>query len=161
MATIYIGLGSNIDPEMNLPEAAALLRKNWPDIRFSSVFRSAPQEIPDQPDFLNAVAEIQSDDSPEEIIAALQKIERTLGKKPPFRYGPRTLDLDLLLYEDTVLTDPALTLPHPRMHRRRFVLEPLTELIDPDSFHPLLGQSWKELLEEVSFQPCEKDSLVL
>lgn len=155
MITVAIGLGSNVDPEKNLAQAAVLLRKQWPHIRFSRVYRSAPQEIPDQQDFLNAVGTFETSQPLEDIFTVLQSIEQNLAKAPPYRFGPRTIDLDVLLYGERMALDPELTVPHPRMHRRRFVLEPLCELIDDQSLHPLLGESWKSLLQEIQYQPCE------
>ena len=119
MSTIFLGLGSNIDPEANLKAAAKELRDIWPDIRFSHVYRSKAAEVTDQPDFLNAVAVIETDETPEKIASRLHTIEKILKKNPPFRFGPRTIDLDLLLYGDDTITTAKLTVPHPRMHQRR------------------------------------------
>jgi 2-amino-4-hydroxy-6-hydroxymethyldihydropteridine diphosphokinase len=161
MPRVAIGLGSNIDAEKNLREAARILRETWPEIRFSSVYRTAPREREDQPEFLNAVAVVETDESPEEIFQTLQEIEHALGKAPPFRYGPRTIDLDLLLYGNRVQDALALTLPHPRMHERRFVLEPLTELINRTDLHPVLKRSWQELLMQTEKQECTQTDFTL
>jgi 2-amino-4-hydroxy-6-hydroxymethyldihydropteridine diphosphokinase len=138
-----------------------LLRTYWPGIRFSSVYRTQAREFEEQPDFLNAVAMIETDQTPEEIHTGLAEIERKLGKAPPFRFGPRTIDLDLLLYGDLVLKEKTLMIPHPRMHERRFVLQPLCELINPVSLHPALGTVWKELLQGTQEQEVRKISLEL
>ena len=159
--SVFLGLGSNIDPEKNLTEAAKKLRAAWPDIRFSSVYRSAATEVTEQPDFLNAVARFETEQSPEEIIRVLQKMEQSLGKDPPYRFGPRTIDLDLLLYGDAVIDDPTMIIPHPRMHQRRFVLDPLSELLDPDTLHPRIQRSWKMLRKDVEKQHCAPASLHL
>lgn len=148
---VFIGIGSNIDAENNLKAASAMLRLRWPDTRFSSVYKTAAREVTDQADFLNAVAEIETDESPEAIAQTLQSIEHDLKKAPPFKYGPRTIDLDLLLYGDRTIQTSDLTVPHPRMRERRFVLEPLSEL-DP---------RWLPSLENVEDQPSEKIELVL
>jgi 2-amino-4-hydroxy-6-hydroxymethyldihydropteridine diphosphokinase len=155
----FIGLGSNISPEENLRKAASMLRSHFSNIRFSSLYKSSAREVEDQDDFLNAVAACETEKSPEEVHSILKSIEESLGKAPPYRFGPRTIDLDLLLYEDLIqpaTINPQLVLPHPRMHERRFVLEPLCELIDANPLHPILKQSWKELLEKVQNQECTK-----
>ncbi|TSC97516.1 MAG: 2-amino-4-hydroxy-6-hydroxymethyldihydropteridine pyrophosphokinase [Candidatus Peregrinibacteria bacterium Greene1014_49] len=154
---ILLALGSNISPQSNLQKAAAMLRKHFPDIRFSSVYRSAAREVENQDDFLNAVAATETQQSPEEILSILQSIEQALGKSPPYRFGPRTIDLDLLLHgnkSQIINRKSQIVLPHPRMHERRFVLEPLCALIDLNTKHPLLHVSWKELLEKTLDQEC-------
>lgn len=166
IARIAIGLGSNIEPEAHLRAAAAQLRERFPSILFSRVYRSAPLLYANQAAFLNAVAVAETDATPKETLAILQKIEHTLKKATPIRYGPRTIDLDLLLYGETTLpnihtwtsnyklpaTSYKLMIPHPRMHERRFVLEPLCELLDPTERHPALDRSWGELLAETKDQ---------
>ena len=161
MSTIFLGLGSNIDPEANLKAAAKELRDIWPDIRFSHVYRSKAAEVTDQPDFLNAVAVIETDETPEKISSRLHTIEKILKKNPPFRFGPRTIDLDLLLYGDDTITTAKLTVPHPRMHQRRFVLEPLLELTGPETRHPVLRHSLAELLRNLKDPTIERITLVL
>lgn len=158
----FIALGSNIGPEDNLKAAATMLRERYHAIRFSSVYRSAPLHHEEQDDFLNAVARLDADLTPDEIYEFLTHIERHLKKNPPFRFGPRTIDLDLLLYGDSVgdyslpTTHYPLVVPHPRMHERRFVLEPLIELLDPTGIHPVIGQTWKELLDKTLDQKANK-----
>lgn len=153
-------MGSNIEPKENLRRATQKLRGHFPAIRFSSVFRTQARDYEMQADFLNAVATFQTDDPPETILQKLQIIEQQLKKETTFRFGPRTIDLDILLYgNDTQEGSP--TLPHPRMHERRFVLEPLCELIGPEALHPALGKTWKELLKKTMDQGCDKTSLAL
>lgn len=175
MPSIYIALGSNIDPEDNIKAAVTLLRDRHPAIRFSSVYRSAPMHHERQEDFLNAVAMLDADHSPDEIYEFLSHIERHLGKNPPFRFGPRTIDLDLLLHGTGIHpdaetwhashqakeSDGPLIIPHPRMHERRFVLEPLSELMDPLGKHPVLEKTWEELLEGTLDQEVEKVRIIL
>ncbi|MDO8648533.1 MAG: 2-amino-4-hydroxy-6-hydroxymethyldihydropteridine diphosphokinase [Candidatus Peregrinibacteria bacterium] len=162
-----IGLGSNIDAEKNLQRAAALLREHWPNVRFSSVWKSAPQGFTDQPDFLNTVAQIETKESPQVIHRTLMEIEQELGKKLPFRFGPRTIDLDLLLYGNAVLPNREewpkgdLVIPHPRMHERRFVLEPLIELIGREEEDPISHRTFHELLMGLGDQKCSSVSLKL
>ncbi|MEQ1849274.1 MAG: 2-amino-4-hydroxy-6-hydroxymethyldihydropteridine diphosphokinase [Candidatus Peribacteraceae bacterium] len=148
MKSVYLGLGSNIDAEENLESAADLLRQAWPEIEFSSVYTSAPRHITDQPEFLNAVARFETSLSPEVIRQTLDMIEASLGKNITERFGPRTIDLDLLLFGDDTIHTDTLTVPHPRMKERRFVLEPLSELLDAP---------WvQENLRTVRSQECEK-----
>lgn len=172
---MYIGIGSNVRPELNLRKTAVLLRKHWPLIRFSTVYRSAPMERGDQAEFLNAVALAETGESPRTVHDFLQSIERKLKKAPPFRFGPRTIDLDLLLYGDEIYPSEKnwrssskpkaqsskLMIPHPRLHLRRFVLEPLCELLDPETPHPALRRSLGSLLADVKDQQCVKINLLL
>lgn len=128
--TAYVALGAN------LGDAQAALRQALRDlgalahtrlVRASSLYRSAPVDATG-PDFVNAVAELSTTLSPYELLAALQGLERAAGRERPWRNAPRTLDLDILLYDDLTLADPVLTVPHPRMLDRAFVLRPLAEI---------------------------------
>jgi 2-amino-4-hydroxy-6-hydroxymethyldihydropteridine diphosphokinase len=122
----YIGLGSNLgDREETIRRAVELLG----NARISTLIETEPWGYADQPLFLNAVAELETDEPPRALLARLLEIERELGRtRDGPRYGPRTIDLDLLLYGDDRLDEPGLGLPHPRLHERAFVLEPLAEL---------------------------------
>ena len=144
-----------------MKKSAELLRTTFPSIRFSSVYRTKAMEVEAQDDFLNAVAQIETDHTPEEVFKLLQSIEQKLKKNAPFRYGPRTIDLDLLLYDDVRIDTPALTIPHLGMHGRRFVLEPLLELINPENHHPLLKKTWEELFSKVLDQKSKKVDILL
>ena len=161
MSSVFIALGSNIDPEANLQAAAKRLRTLWPKIQFSHVYRTAPAEVTDQPEFLNAVAMFETEESPQEIAEKLHTIEKELKKDPPYRFGPRTIDLDLLLYGRQTMETKNLIIPHPRMHERRFVLEPLLELMDDSERHPLLPETFGELLHAVASQKSKRIALVL
>ncbi|MBI3332114.1 2-amino-4-hydroxy-6-hydroxymethyldihydropteridine diphosphokinase [Candidatus Peregrinibacteria bacterium] len=161
MATVFLALGSNIHPEVNLRKAATMLRQTFPKIQFSSVYRSKAAEVETQPDFLNAVAKIGTDLRPQEVKAVLDVIEHSLQKNPPYRFGPRTIDLDVLLYDDLILQTETLTIPHPRMHERRFVLEPLVELMDPVKPLPGGNTSFRELLRGASAEPIHKTNVIL
>ena len=126
----YIGLGANLgDPRAALTQAADALRA-WPGIaalRLSPLYRSAPIDS-SGPDYLNAVAAVQTTLAPHALLEALQAIEAAHRRERPYRNAPRTLDLDLLLYGAECIGDEALTVPHPRMHERAFVLRPLADL---------------------------------
>lgn len=127
---VFIGLGANLgDAVGTLRQAVEMLRVR-PDVQvvaLSSLYRSAPVDA-GGPDYVNAVAELRTALAPEDLLAVLLQIEQQHGRERPYRHAPRTLDLDLLLYGDRQLDTPSLTLPHPRMHLRAFVLEPLAEL---------------------------------
>ncbi|MCC6210146.1 MAG: 2-amino-4-hydroxy-6-hydroxymethyldihydropteridine diphosphokinase [Burkholderiales bacterium] len=131
MTFAYVGLGANIgEPHRQIEAAIEELRKLSAPGSFlvSHLYRSAPLGGPPQPDFLNAVARIDTSLSPEALLGELQAIEDRHGRERPFANAPRTLDLDLLLHGDRRLDGAGLTLPHPRMHERAFVLQPLLEL---------------------------------
>lgn len=161
MATIYIALGSNINPEYNMKAAAIMLRNKYPDIRFSSVYRTKARDAEDQPDFLNAVAAFESAESAATILDRLMAIERALKKNLPFPKGPRTIDLDFLLRGDELISVTGLEVPHPRMNERRFVLEPLMELLSPAAKHPATGKAWGALLGGISGQYAQKTGMQL
>lgn len=139
----YIGLGSNLgDRRASLEAAVERLRP----ARVSRVIETDPWGRADQPKFLNAVAELPTDLEPGPLLDRLLDLERTLGRVRGERWGPRTIDLDLLLYDDRVIRGDALAVPHPRLAERRFVLEGLAELC-PDRAVPGLGRTVRQLLE--------------
>ena len=131
----FVGLGSNLgDREATLRQALDLLaREPGVELRRVSTFRETePVGFLDQPRFLNAAAEVETELPATELLARLLDVERRLGRvRGGPRFGPRTIDLDLLLYGEETIREPGLTVPHPRLHERRFALEPLAEL-DPD-----------------------------
>ena len=141
MNTAYVALGANLgDPKATVLAAFAALA-NLPESRVarcSSLYRTAPVGILSQPDFVNAVALLETALAPEALLDALLDIEARFGRIRRERNGPRTLDLDLLLYDDIELDLPRLTLPHPRLHLRAFVLLPLAE-VAPDLAIPRRG----------------------
>ncbi len=141
--------------------AATLLRKKWKDIHFSSVWKTKALVHETQDDFLNAVAIIETKLSAENVYNELLEIEKKLKKEPLFHFGPRTIDLDLLLYGQHAVKTADLTIPHTSMHERRFVLEPLCEIVDPDMNHPILHQPWKSFLKNTQDQPCTKTDISL
>ena len=131
MHTAFIALGSNLgDPEGKVRQGLAALAE-LPQVQLvaaSSLYRSAALGHADQPDFVNAVAQLSTGLSPQALLAALLALEQRFGRERTFRNAPRTLDLDLLLYDAQTMAEPGLTLPHPRMHERAFVLAPLLEI---------------------------------
>ena len=151
MATAYVGLGSNIgDSAAHLSDACALLHQH-PAIAVeavSSLYRSAPVGVTDQACFVNAVARLQTDLSPRSLLAVMQAVERRVGRTPTYRWGPRVVDLDLLLYDDLQLQTRYLTVPHTALQERAFALLPLYELA-PHLCLPS-GHSIKTLLDTLS-----------
>jgi 2-amino-4-hydroxy-6-hydroxymethyldihydropteridine diphosphokinase len=141
-ARAWIGLGGNRKDSATLLEAALERLAGRPHLtllRRSRLFRSPPWGFPDQADFVNAVAEFETELSPLELLAALQATERHLGREPQIRrWGPRSIDLDLLTHGNLEMRSDDLVLPHPRMHLRAFVLVPLLEL-RPDFAIPGIG----------------------
>jgi len=136
----YVGLGANLgDRGGTIRRAVELLDERVGVVAVSSVRETEPWGYADQPSFLNAAAAVETDLGARELLAALLEIERELGRtRDGARYGPRAIDLDLLLFGDETIDEPRLTVPHPRLHERRFALEPLAEL-DPALIVPGRG----------------------
>lgn len=130
-ARAYVALGSNLDDPVSQVNAGYAALPRLPSTRLiarSALYRTAPVGYADQPDFVNAVAEVETALSPRALLDALLAVERSHGRLRDFPNAPRTLDLDVLLYDDLQLREPGLTIPHPRMHERAFVLVPLAEI---------------------------------
>jgi 2-amino-4-hydroxy-6-hydroxymethyldihydropteridine diphosphokinase len=140
---------------------ALLLRKAFHGIQFSPVYRTAPLGLTDQPAFLNAAAVLETTLKPAQVARKLRTIEKKLGKNVVERFGPRTIDLDLLLYDQEILLGDALTVPHLRLHARKFVLLPLLDLGAGDVLHPGFDRTLKSYLPDVANQECEKIAIVL
>jgi 2-amino-4-hydroxy-6-hydroxymethyldihydropteridine diphosphokinase len=147
----FIGVGANQgDPAAQCREACQALgtRSGIRLLRCSSLYRTAPVGLEEQPWFINAVAEIRTVLAPRDLLAAVKDIEARMGRKPGPRWGPRLIDLDILLYGQRVVDEAGLRIPHPQMHRRRFVLAPLCELASY-AVHPAYGVSIRGLLDRL------------
>ncbi len=147
---VLLGLGANVgDPLQQLGVAVDALRGFIHDLAISSVFRTEPVGYVEQPDFLNLVVRGRTELDPHELLDRVQGVEREMGRERTFRNAPRVIDIDLLAYGEAVLDTPRLTLPHPGIPTRGFVLHPLAE-IAPAWRHPVLGKTARELLDTAS-----------
>ncbi len=145
----YIGIGSNVgDRDANCRKAIQLLDEAGRVVGISSFYRTEPVGYHEQEDFINAVAAIETDRTPDDLLRVCHAIEDRLGRKRGLRWGPRTADLDILLYGSQVVNQPGLSIPHPRMAMRKFVLIPLVE-IAPDAVNPQLHRTAAQLLAEL------------
>jgi 2-amino-4-hydroxy-6-hydroxymethyldihydropteridine diphosphokinase len=162
LKTAFLGLGSNIGArEANLREAVK--RLEWDEIRIlrrSALYETAPQELLDQPCFLNAVTEIETSLFPMQLLQRVREIERQMGRRRAIPNGPRNIDIDLLFYGRSLIASVELEVPHPRIAQRRFVLEPLAE-IAPDFRHPLTGRTASEMLAGLEPQGVRRLSVTL
>ena len=149
MPLAYIGVGTNLgNRQENLHQATQALGRQVDLLRSSPIYETAPWGFLDQPAFLNQVLEIQTDIAPPDLLAALKQIEADMGRLPSVRYGPRLIDLDILFYGQECINLPGLTIPHPALCERAFVLVPLSDLA-PELRHPVNGLLVKEILSRV------------
>ena len=157
MKTVYLSLGSNLgERERNLEAALGkLASRDFLIERVSSVYETEPVDTNDQRWFLNLVVEGATDLFPMQLLWRIAKVEHTLGRVRTTRNGPRTIDIDILLYSRAVIHSPALDVPHPRMAQRRFVLAPLAELA-PDLRHPVTRRTIREMLDTAPEQTVRK-----
>jgi 2-amino-4-hydroxy-6-hydroxymethyldihydropteridine diphosphokinase len=156
--TVFIGFGSNVGDRVDFCNRAVTLLSLLPHSQLSGVsllYETEPVKDGTDPGdgwFLNGVVQLETDITPKSLLSVLREIERSLGRDEDNRSGPRTIDLDILFYGERTINEPGLTVPHPRLHHRRFVLMPLSEL-DPLWIHPTLGRTISQLLAEVKDQP--------
>ena len=155
MHQVFLSLGTNIDQRYhNLRQALSVLSDIVTVTAVSAVYETAPWGMTDQPSFLNACLGGHSEHSPQPLLAAIKQLERTLGRTPTVKWGPRLIDIDILLYDQACIDDETLTIPHPFLHERAFVLIPLCD-IAADVTHPRLGKTISALATAV-----DKDGIV-
>ena len=153
--TVYIALGTNLgDRSANLDSALASLPPAVNIVSSSPVYVTPPWGYLRQSSFLNQIVKCETHLTPEELLDYLKAIEKRMGRKPTFLFGPRTIDLDILFFDDLVLETSSLNIPHPRLEEWAFVLVPFADL-DSDLIHPVSGKSIRELLENVDINGVE------
>ena len=146
---VYLSLGANVgDREANLRAAIERLQKIGTVAALSSLYETEPVEFTAQPWFLNCAVLLETEMMPRQLLKALLDVEREMGRRRTQNKGPRMIDIDILLFASSVVRTKGLTIPHPALHRRRFVLEPLAE-IAPDVRHPVLKKMIRELRNEL------------
>lgn len=150
MAIVHIGIGSNIgDREANCRKAISMLTFRGIEIKkTSSMYKTEPWGFKDQPEFINMVMEAETSLSPDELLQTLKDIENSMGRKETIRWGPRIIDLDILFYDDLVIDEDHLKIPHPLIQEREFVLIPMCE-IAPNRIHPVLGKTILQIKKEL------------
>jgi 2-amino-4-hydroxy-6-hydroxymethyldihydropteridine diphosphokinase len=146
---VYLSLGSNVgDRVANLKTAIERLGKLGKVVAVSSFYETEPVEFTAQPWFLNCAVELDTEKMPKQLLAAILEIEKEMGRRRTQKKGPRTLDIDILLFGNSIIKTKGLTIPHPAIHERRFVLEPLAE-IAPEARHPVFKRSVRELRDDL------------
>ena len=142
---VYLSLGSNVgDPEAQLRAAQARLSAVGRVVVASSFYETEPVEFTEQPWFLNFVLALETSNTPQQLMTAILRIEEEMGRRRTQKKGPRSIDIDILLFDDIIMDSTNLTIPHPALQQRRFVLEPMAE-IAPEVVHPSLKKTIREL----------------
>lgn len=155
MALVYVGIGSNLgDREEQVLRSVHEMRAFARVRKISTLRETQPVGVGEQPAFMNAVVELDTEYSPQEVMEELLRIESEMGRERNEKGAPREIDLDLLAYDSEVVSENGLVVPHPRMQERRFVLEPLAEL-NPEWVHPVSNQTAQELLDKLPPEPSE------
>lgn len=159
-AEVYIALGTNLGNRIaNLHHAVEIISSKIILMKLSAIYETAPWGILDQPAFLNQTLYGRTHLSPQALLDFLKQSEIDLGRRPTVKYGPRLIDLDILFYDDLVLSSPRLTIPHPHLAERAFVLVPLAD-IAPDFVHPVIGKSVCQLMALVDCSGVSRIELV-
>jgi 2-amino-4-hydroxy-6-hydroxymethyldihydropteridine diphosphokinase len=150
MSVSYIGIGSNLgNRQENCFRAVEILEKRGIKVqKRSSLYETEPWGVKDQPRFINMVVQIETTLEPDDLLRVLKDIEKEIGRQDSFRWGPRMIDLDILLFNALVLNEENLQIPHPSLHEREFVLRPLSE-IAPDVMHPVFHMSIDKLTQNI------------
>lgn len=157
--SVFIALGSNLGDRLaNLDQAISSIQPEVNNLTCSPVYETPPWGYLDQPKFLNQVIQAETDLQAMDLLTHLKGIETRLGRQPGIQFGPRLIDLDILFFDDLVIDSPPLTIPHPRLEGRGFVLLPLAQLA-PDLRHPVLGKTISELLAGVNIEGIKLYSL--
>ena len=155
---VFAGIGGNVGDTAHTLSAAVARIERESSVRVlasSPVYRNPPVGPQGQPDYLNAVIELEVLLSPQDLLSLFLAVEMEFGRVRAIRWGPRTLDLDILTYGDRIVDEPGLTIPHPHMHERSFVLIPLADL-HPHAVHPLLNRSYCDMAEQVGREGLDR-----
>jgi 2-amino-4-hydroxy-6-hydroxymethyldihydropteridine diphosphokinase len=155
-ATVFVGLGTNLgNLRENMERGVRLLRDISESIDVSPVYASDPVGPQDQPRFWNLVVRLHTTLEPHAFLEAIQHIERELGREPTYRWGPRRMDIDILLWNDASISEPELEIPHPQMMNRAFVLKPILDL-EPGLVHPATGENLSDRLAGGNFERARR-----
>jgi 2-amino-4-hydroxy-6-hydroxymethyldihydropteridine diphosphokinase len=146
---VYLSLGSNVgDREKQLREAITRLNSAGRVVRLSSFYETEPVEFTDQAWFINCAVALETSATPQQLMGTILRIEKEMGRRRVQKKGPRPIDIDILLFGKQIINSKEVTIPHPAMHQRHFVLEPLAE-IAPEAVHPIFKKTVRQLLDEM------------